>query len=92
MNPRVTSVTPQEGYKLKVYFSNNEIGLFDCSKFLNIGVFKELRDIHYFNQVKALGGTVVWPHEQDFCPDTVYLDAVPHVEQDAAKDADKRRR
>jgi hypothetical protein len=42
---------------------------------LDFGVFKELRDISYFKQVKASGGTVVWPHEQDICPDTLYLDS-----------------
>ena len=30
----------------------------------------------YFKQVQVLDGTVVWPHEQDICPDTLYLDSV----------------
>ena len=43
---------------------------------LNFGVFQELQDKHYFKQAKISGGTVVWPHEQDICPDTLYLDSV----------------
>jgi hypothetical protein len=47
----------------------------DCSPLLDFGVFKELRDLSYFREVRVSGGTVVWPHEQDVCPDTLYLDS-----------------
>ena len=76
MNPRVTSVTATSDYKLCLQFNNNEERVYDCSDLLEFGVFKELKDINYFKQVKALAGTVVWPHEQDICPDTLYLDSV----------------
>lgn len=76
MNPRIREVTPTENFKLKLLFSNGEQGLYDCSELLNFGVFKELQDRNYFNQVKVLDGTVAWPHEQDICPDTLYLDSI----------------
>lgn len=76
MNPRISEVTPTNDYKLVLVFTNGERKLFDCSGLLNFGVFKELKDVKYFKQVKALDGTVVWPHEQDICPDTLYLDSV----------------
>ena len=75
MNPRIKEVTPTKNFKLKLLFSNGEQGLYDCSELLNFGVFKELQDRNYFNQVKVLDGTVVWPHEQDICPDTLYIDS-----------------
>ena len=75
MNPRVAEVVPKEGFKLQLAFSNGEYGLYDCSGLLDFGVFRELQDKNYFNQVKILDGTVVWPHEQDICPDTLYLDS-----------------
>jgi hypothetical protein len=74
MNPRVKKANPLNNYKLKVTFSDNSQGIFDCSQYLEIGVFKELKNVKYFNQVKVIDGTVVWPHEQDFCPDTIFLD------------------
>ena len=74
MNPRVAEVIPTEGFKLQLTFSNGEHGFYDCSGLLDFGVFQELQDKNYFNQVKVLDGTVVWPHEQDICPDTLYLD------------------
>jgi hypothetical protein len=39
-------------------------------------VFKELRNKQYFKQASLENGTVAWPHEQDICPDTLYLDAI----------------
>jgi hypothetical protein len=75
MNPRVKKVTPQPGYKLKIVFSNNEQGLYDCSKLLDFGVFQELKDVAYFNKVRVCDGTIAWPNEQDICPDTIYIDA-----------------
>lgn len=79
MNPRVKKVTPQPGYKLKIVFSNNEQGLYDCSKLLDFGVFQELKDVAYFNKVMVCDGTVAWPNDQDICPDTIYIDAVKNT-------------
>lgn len=75
MNPRVKKVLPLPNYQLKISFSNGEEGIYDCSPLLDFGVFKELKDINYFKQVSVSAGTVVWPHEQDICPDTLYVDA-----------------
>lgn len=75
MNPRVEKVTPTKDYKLELVFTNGERGVYDCSHLLDFGVFKELQYINYFMQVKAWHGTVAWPHEQDICPDTLYLDS-----------------
>jgi hypothetical protein len=75
MNPRIKKVIPTENYKLKLTFTNGEKGLYDCSDLLDFGVFRELQDKGYFKQVRVLDGTVTWPHEQDICPDTLYLDS-----------------
>jgi len=75
MNPRVQSVIPEKGYRLRLTFTNGEKGIYDCSPLLDLGVFTELRDPGYFRQARAAHGTVVWPHEQDICPDTLYEDA-----------------
>ena len=75
MNPRVKSVTPERNYRLRITFTNGEQGIYDCSHLLDLGVFREFRDPAYFRQAKAAYGTVVWPHEQDICPDTLYEEA-----------------
>jgi hypothetical protein len=76
MNPRVSKVTPAEDYKLHIIFTNGEEGIYDCNDLLDYGVFKELRDRNYFKQVVAIHGSVAWPHDQDICPDTLYLDSI----------------
>jgi len=40
-------------------------------------VFRELRDLHYFNQVAILFGAVTWPHEQDIAPETLLAEMIP---------------
>lgn len=80
MNPRVQKVNPLSDYRLEITFSSGEVGIYDCRPLLDFGVFRELQDISYFRQVKALNGTVVWPHEQDICPDTLYMDSERTVE------------
>jgi hypothetical protein len=75
MNPRVTAVQPRDDYTLELTFSNDEIGIYDCRHLLDFGVFRQLRDLVYFKQARVLHGTVVWPNEQDICPDTLYEDS-----------------
>ena len=77
MNPRVKSARPEDGYKLRLTFTNGEVRIYDCSPLLDFGVFQELRNIEYFRQIRAAHGTVVWPNEQDICPDTLYEDSRP---------------
>ena len=75
MNPRIKKVVATDDYKLELTFVNGDHGIYDCRPLLDFGVFKELRDISYFKQAGISGGTVVWPHEQDICPDTLYLES-----------------
>ena len=75
MLPRLKSVTAKADYQLEIEFTSGELGVYDCRPLLDFGVFQELRDEAYFRQVHAVNGTVAWPHEQDICPDTLYLDA-----------------
>lgn len=76
MNPRVKEVSTENDYRLALVFTNGERGIYDCSSLLEFGVFKELKKKSYFNRAKVIDGTVVWPHEQDICPDTLYLDSL----------------
>ncbi len=73
MNPKVVRVKPLEDYKLFVEFENSESRIFDVSLFLDKGIFKELRNQHYFSQVRVVAGAVQWPNEQDLSYDTLYL-------------------
>ena len=76
MNPRVKTVAAKDDYTLELTFTNGQVGVFDCSHLLTFGVFKEFEDIRYFKRAWVQHGTVVWPNEQDICPDTLYEDSV----------------
>jgi len=93
MNPRVARAVPKDDYTLELTFTNGEVGVFDCAHLLTLGVFREFEDIRYFKRARVEHGTVVWPHEQDICPDTLYEDsskiARVSAEQGAPADADK---
>lgn len=60
--------------------------LFDLKPYLDHGVFRELRDVHYFNRVGILFGAVTWPNEQDIAPETLLSEMHP-VESQASNPA-----
>ena len=75
MLPRIKSVQAKPGHQLDLVFTSGETGSYDCRPLLNFGVFTELQDEAYFRSAQVVNGTVAWPHEQDICPDTLYLDS-----------------
>ncbi len=74
---KVVSVEPLEDYKLRVKLSNGRKGIFDVSKFVGSGVFRELKDPKYFRRVYVDYGTVVWPNEQDIDPELIETELQP---------------
>lgn len=78
MNPRPVHVESIGATRLSVTFSNGEKRIFDASPYLSYPAFESLREPGYFALCQAKHGTVTWPDGTDFCPDTVYLESVPH--------------
>lgn len=72
MYPAVIEVKPLENHILKLKFDNNQIRLFDMKKYLDIGRFKELRDINQFNQVKICFDSIEWSNGLDFDPEILF--------------------
>lgn len=75
MNPRVTDVVANEDFTITVTFTNGEVGTFDVRPYLEMGIFRELKDWRLFRTARPFMGTVQWVNEQDLCPDTIYLDS-----------------
>ncbi len=71
MNWDATFVKPLSGYRIYVEMKNGRKGIFDLTPYLDRGVLRELRNIHYFNQVGIVLGAVTWPHGQDIAPETL---------------------
>jgi hypothetical protein len=82
-------VKPLPDYRIYVEIEDGRRGVFDMKPYLDLGVFRELKDEHYFNQVGILFGAVTWPHEQDIAPETLIDEMVPvDVVPDNALQAD----
>ena len=71
----VTAVRPLVNYRLELSFNTGENRVFDARPYLDKGIFTELKDLVYFRSARVALGTVIWPHEQDFAPETLYLDS-----------------
>ena len=67
----VRVVQPLSDYRIYVEIEDGRKGVFDMKPSLDHGVFRELRNLHYFNQVGILFGAVTWPNEQDIAPETL---------------------
>lgn len=74
---KVVAVKANEDFSLDLKFNDGSVRRFDATPYLDLGVFKELKDFSYFQQVRVAFGTVQWPHEQDISPDTLYLESTP---------------
>jgi hypothetical protein len=79
MNPRVIAVEVLENYQLRITFANHKVRIFDVKPYLDYPAFSRLRDKGYFTLAKVAHGTVCWPDDIDFCPDTLYLKSVTNV-------------
>jgi hypothetical protein len=73
----VKMVKPLSGYRIYVEMEGGQKGVFDLKPYLNHGVFSELQDVKYFNQVGIVFGAVTWPHEQDIAPETLLAEMHP---------------
>ena len=80
MSPRVTAVEPIEDdvaagrYMLRVTFETGEVKRFDCTGYLDKGVFRALKDRSAFRRVEPVhgGGGIGWASGADLSRDTLY--------------------
>ena len=75
---KIAQVTPLDDYCLQLSYTDGEVRLFDVKPYLDGGVFVQLRDVHYFRQVRTFLDSIAWPNGQDFDPDHMYLESVEH--------------
>jgi hypothetical protein len=81
MNPRPTDVIPLDEYKLLVTFKNNERKVYDVLPLLPLPIYKTLENKGLFSSVKTDGMCVFWNEDIDICPDRLYEDSVPLLDE-----------
>ena len=75
MNPVVSNVWCCDNFQLRLQFSNGEERMFDCTPYLDKGVFTALTDPAIFATAKVVAGSVEWDGEIDLSYDTLYRES-----------------
>lgn len=73
---QVKEVSAAPGYILNVLYENGELRQFDMNPYLEVGIFKELKDEQIFNQVNPSFDTVEWPNQADIDPEVLYNESL----------------
>ena len=79
----VQTVKPLPEHRIAVELKDGRRGVFDLKPYLDHGVFRELKDLAYFQQVGIQLGAVTWPHGQDIAPETLLAELQPLLEAPA---------
>ena len=74
---RVVEVTPADGYQLIITFIDGRQGVFDCTPYLEKGVFKRLKDPEFFKSAHVAFDSVCWSDDIDIAPERLYTDCKP---------------
>jgi len=82
----VRKVKALDDYLLELTFETREVKIFDVKPCLEKGVFKALKDVDLFKQVRVALGSIEWPGEIDIDPETLYEDGKPLATLDVAEE------
>lgn len=71
---KVVSATANDDFTLDILFKDGSLKRFDAKPYLDYPVFRELKNLEKFKNIKIVFGTVQWENEQDISPETLYLE------------------
>ena len=75
---RISEVTPLNGHRLRLRLTNGQVIERDVRGLLSGPIFEAVKsDPDLFRQVRAEGGTLVWPNGADLCPDVLIWGGPP---------------
>ena len=75
--PRLVKVLAGNDHRLRLTYDSGEERIFDFKPLLGLTCFKPLANIGFFKIVRLEYGSVAWPLDIDYCPDTLYAESVP---------------
>ncbi|OIP53237.1 hypothetical protein AUK10_02650 [Candidatus Gracilibacteria bacterium CG2_30_37_12] len=76
MIPSIVEVTPTQKYTLNILFSNGEYRSFDMNPYIDMGLFRELKNQEMFATVKKSFDTIEWANGADIDPESLYTESV----------------
>ena len=75
----IKEVDPLDNYLLLLTFENGEKRQFDMKPYLDLGIFKELKDLRLFRTVKTNFDSIEWDNEADLDPEVLYQNSIKVV-------------
>lgn len=78
-SPNIQSIQPLPLHKLLLTFANGEVRVFDCTPYLDKGVFKELKNESAFATARVVAGSVEWDGGIDLSYDTLYRESIANT-------------
>ncbi len=85
MMKKVIAATANDDFTLNLEFNDGSVRRFDVKPYLETGIFRELKDLDYFRNIRLVFGTVQWRNEQDFAPETLYIESVEIEKKELAE-------
>jgi hypothetical protein len=82
---KVIAATANDDFTLNLEFNDGSVRRFDVKPYLETGIFRELKDLDYFRNIRLVFGTVQWRNEQDFAPETLYIESVEIEKKELAE-------
>ncbi len=82
---KVIAAAANDDFTLNLEFNDGSVRRFDAKPYLETGVFRELKDLDYFKNIRLVFGTVQWRNEQDFAPETLYIESVEIKKKELAE-------
>jgi hypothetical protein len=71
---KVISAKTNNDFTLDLKFNDGKEKRFDMKPYLEFPIFRELKNLEYFKNIKIVFGTVQWQSRQDISPETLYLE------------------
>jgi len=71
---KAIDVTAQDGYKIKVVFSDGVSGIVDLHDLVQKGIFQPLQDEKKFRNVHTDGSAIAWSDELEIDADNIYAE------------------
>jgi hypothetical protein len=72
----VIDVKPQEDFRLLLTFENGEKRIFEMSGYLDLGIFKELKNENIFKSVHISFDSIEWANRIDLDPEELYQGSI----------------
>jgi hypothetical protein len=75
MTPRILSAKPLPEYWIEVEYEGDGVKFFDMKPYLDLGIFRALKDERLFCTVRVAFDTVEWSNGVDIDPDELYANS-----------------